>query len=448
MRRQGWIALAGLCWGAMSGAALAQTSTSVGSEKDPFDIFKNIPLSPDGAIKLTIGGQLRIRPEASRHPVFGLAAPDRNNALLIRTFLSADLQLGPNLRTFIELVSGQAPIWKGTPPAVQLDRLDFLQAYGELKLPTNMGSLLIRGGRQEMSFGSSRLVSVRESPNVHRAFDGVRVAWIASPDTRVDAFLTRPVLLDTGIFDDRSDPGQSFWGVYGTAPVPGVSALKADLYYLGLNRQDARFAQGKADEHRHTVGTRLFGKAKGFDWNFEAAYQFGSFGQADIQAWTISSEVGYSFANLPFSPRMALNADVISGDHNLHDGRLGTFNPLFPKLPYFSEANLTSPANLIDIQPNVTLTLLSTLTLNVGWNPLWKQAKADAFYGPAVTPVAGTAGGSGRYMGQQISTSLNWSPTDHLTFGGTYVAYRPGSRIRQAGGRSGSFTAGWATVSF
>lgn len=449
MRRLRRIALAGTCWLALAGAAAAEADKPDGAaEKDPFDRLKNIPLSEDGTINLSLGGQFRIRPEFSRHPVFGLAAPEHNNGLLIRSFLSADLRLGPYLRTFVEFVSGQAPIWVGTPPGTQLDRLDLQQGYGELTLPAADGKLMIRGGRQEMSFGSSRLVSVRESPNVRRAFDGVRAAWIAAPDTRIDAFLVRPVLPLAGLFDDKSDPAQAFWGVYGTSPVPGIPALKADLYYLGLNRENARFAQGTADEHRHTIGTRLFGKASGFDWNVEAAGQFGHFGQADIRAWTVSGEFGYSFSDLPFAPRLGFNADAISGDRNLRDNTLGTFNPLFPKLPYFSEANLTAPANLLDIQPNLTLTLLPKVKVTIGWNPLWKQAKADAFYGPAITPVARTAGGAGRYLGHQVSTTLEWSPSEHLTLGGTYVAYEPGDRIRQAGGRSGSFTAGWATFSF
>jgi hypothetical protein len=449
MMRPGSIVLAGALWLALAGVATAQADKAdTAPGKDPFDRLKDIPLTADGAVSLSLGGQVRLRPEFSRHPVFGLAAPDHNNGLLVRSFLSADLQLGPYLRAFVQFASGQAPIWVVTPPGTQLDRLDLLQGYGELTLPSAAGSLMVRGGRQELSFGSSRLVSVRDSPNIRRAFDGVRTAWIASPDTRIDAFLVRPVAPQSGLFDDRSDPAQVFWGVYGTSPVPGITGLKVDLYYLGLNRERSRFAQGTADEHRHTVGARLFGKAGAFDWNVEGAYQFGRFGRADIQAWMVSAVVGYSFADLPFSPRIGLNADAISGDGNLRDGRLGTFNPLYPRLPYFSEANLVGPANLIDIQPNLTLTLLPTLKLTLGWNPLWKQAKADAFYGPTIAPVARTAGGAGRYLGHQVSTTLEWSPSEHLTLGGTYVAYEPGDRIRQAGGVSGSFAAGWATVAF
>jgi hypothetical protein len=415
---------------------------------DPFDPLKWIPLNNAGSAYLTLGGELRARYEAARDPVFGLAAPRRNDYTLLRSFLFADLHLGPHARAFLELGSGFAPGWAGTPPPTQKDELDILQAFGELTLPMADGKLMLRGGRQEISLGSSRLVSVRESPNIRRAFDGVRAAWIGTGDTRIDAFLLRPVAPRSGVFNDGRDPAQLFWGAYATAAVPAVPGLKADLYYLGLERDEARFAQGVANERRHTLGARLFGKRGGFDWNVEAAYQFGSFGTAAIRAWTVSANLGYSFADLPFSPRLGLNADAISGDRNPRDNRLGTFNPLFPKLPYFSEANLAAPANLLDLQPNLTLALTPRLNLTLGWNPLWKQAEADAFYAPPLSPVRGSTGGTGRFIGQQTSLALTWSATEHLTIGGTYVHYTPGERLKQAEARSGEFLAGWAQLTF
>jgi hypothetical protein len=415
---------------------------------DLLDPLKWLPLNEDGSWYVTLGGELRARYESSRQPVFGLGAPTRNDYLLTRSFLFADVHFGPHLRSFVELVSGLSPGWAGTPPPTQRDQLDLLQGFAEVSLPLSGGSLMLRGGRQEMSFGSSRLVSVRESPNVRRSFDGFRAGWSGPQDLRIDAFLVRPVAPQTGIFNDSRDPAQAFWGVYATTAIPAVQGLKADIYYLGLERENARFAQGVGTERRQTVGTRLFGKRDGFDWNIEAAFQFGSFGTADIRAWTVSSDVGYRLADLPFSPRLGLRADAISGDGNLRDNKLGTFNPLFPKLPYFSEANLAAPANLLDIQPNLTLALTAKLDFTIGWNPLWKQAKADAFYTTPLSPTRGTAGGTGRFIGQQTSATLSWAATDQLTIGGTYVQYTPGERVKQAGGRSGEFAAAWAQLIF
>lgn len=415
---------------------------------DAFDPIKWIPLSADGSWYMTLGGELRERFESSRNSLFGLALPARNDYLLQRAYLFADVHYGPNFRTFVEIASGLTPGWNGTPPATQKNDLDLLQGFGELTFAAETGDVMLRAGRQEMSYGSSRLVSVRDSPNFRRAFDAVRGTWNVSKGLRVDAFISRPVALQPGVFDDGTDESQTFWGVYATAPVPGVSGLKADLYYFGLDRRNAAFAQGVAIEHRETLGTRLFGKRDGFDWNLEGAFQFGSFGASRIRAWTASADVGYTFANMPFSPRLGLKADAVSGDKNLKDGTLGTFNPLFPKLPYFSEANLVAPMNLLDIQPNVTLAITPKVSLNVGWNPFWKQETADAVYSSALAPIKGTAGGADRFIGQQTSATLAWAATTHLTIAGTYVHYTPGERIKLVGGREGDFVAVWAQFLF
>jgi hypothetical protein len=215
---------------------------------------------------------------------------------------------------------------------------------------------VVRAGRQAMSFGSPRLASVRESPNIRRAFDGLRTIWTGN-DLKIDGFTVRPMPPKRGSFNDSSDQSQAFWGVHAPAPVPAMPELKVDLQSLGLERGDADFAQGTATEHRQTVGARLFGKRAGIDWELEGAFQLFTFPSADIRAWTISSDVGYTLANWPLSPRMGLRTDAISGGHDLGNDTLGTFNPLFPKLPCFSDANLAAPANLLDIQPNLTLFL-------------------------------------------------------------------------------------------
>lgn len=413
--------------------------------KSPFDTLKAIPLVADGSSTLTLGGELRERYEYTRNPQFGLKAPGENDYLLQRASIYADAHIGPNFRTFVGLVSGLAPGWSGTPPATQEDRLDLLQAFGEATVPFGSSVFALRGGRQELSLGSSRLVGVRESPNIRREFDGARGWWADNSGDRIDAFLVRPVTLEGGTFDDEPDGSQLFGGLYSTWALPMTGV---DLYYLGLQRDDARFSQGTGDERRHSVGLRLFGQREAIDWNLEGVYQWGSFGSDAIQAWTASADVGYTLGDVMFSPRLGLKADAISGDGDLNDGTLRTFNPLFPKLPYFSDANLVEPANLLDLQPNVTMALAPGVTANVAWNPLWKDETADAFYVPPLVPASGTANSDGRFIGQQVSTGIEWKATDRLTLAATYVHFEPSSATREAGGQSGDFAAASVKVRF
>jgi hypothetical protein len=426
---------------------------------DLFDPIKWIPLLKDGAWFLTLGGELRERVQAVRHPAFGLPSPMSNLDVFHRTFLFADLHLGPHVRTFVEFVNGETRGSTTKPSTFEQDPLDVLQAFADVMVPVGTSDFTLRVGRQQMTFGSARLVSFREAPNVRRAFDGGRAFWKAKNGQRLDVFLVRPVTPQLGVFDDIADRTQVFWGVYATSPVPPVSILSLDLYYLGLDRQDAPFAQGLAHERRHTVGARLFGKRNAFDWDVEdfdfdshgssevqsrfdwdveGAFQFGSFGTADTRAWMVSSNWGYTFSELSRSPRLGLKADAASGDSNLHDNRLGTFNPLFPALLYYSPVRLFEPSNLLNLQPTLAADLAKSVKANVAWNALWRENQADAFYAPPLVPVRGTAT-SDRFIGQQTSANMAWKATAHLTIAGNYTHFIPGSSVRAAGGRSGDF---------
>src|SRR5262249_48825881 len=149
---------------------------------------------------------------------------DDSGYLLERYMLHADVHLGETTRFFVQLKSGIETGRLGGPRPPDEDKLDVNQAFVDFKFDLGDGrSLTVRGGRQEMAFGSSRLVSFREGPNVRQSFDGVRVfalvgAW------RVDGFVTKPVETDLGVFDDAPDHTRTFWGVYTTgpfSPLPG-----------------------------------------------------------------------------------------------------------------------------------------------------------------------------------------------------------------------------------
>src|SRR5262249_24279650 len=138
-------------------------------------------------------------------------------------------------------------------------------------------------------------------------------SFYESPDLRVDAFATKPVVTQEGVFDDYSDPDQSFWGLYGVAPVRAVPGLNVDAYYLGLSRENAKFSSGTANQMVHSVGTRLWGQRANWDYNTEGVFQFGSFGSRGIRAWTLASKTGYTITGSWGPLRFGLQADVASG---------------------------------------------------------------------------------------------------------------------------------------
>lgn len=399
----------------------------------PLDALKCVPLAPDTT--LTLGGEVRERAEFVRNPGFGLEQ-DSDTVLLHRAMLHADLRIADRARLFVQLGAFGFTGRAGEREPFDLDRLDIVQGFVDLSAPLGGGQATLRAGRQEISFGSSRLVGVREGPNVRRAFDGARVFW-SGGENRIDAFYVRPVAIESGVFDDRTDHTEAFWGAYATVVVAGP--VKADLHYFGLRRDQGRFLAGLANERRHSVGARLFGESGGFDWDWEAVYQFGRFGDQQIRAWTVATDTGYTFSAVPLSPRIGLKADIASGDGSPGDGRLGTFNALYPKLPYFSEANLIAPANIVDVHPSITLDLGSGLGLDLGWNALWRHTTTDAIYGAPFNLVPGIAGQPGRFVGHQAIAGADWRAAPGLTFSGQYVHFWLGESLRRAGGRDVDF---------
>ncbi|MCI0746511.1 MAG: alginate export family protein [Verrucomicrobia subdivision 3 bacterium] len=396
---------------------------------DWLDPVKFVPL--DGTnVYFSFGGEARLKYELYSEPVFNQQPADDNGFLLQRYLLHADLRATPHFRAFGQLQSSLEDFRNGGPRPTDRDDLDLHQAFFDARLPlVDDDSLTLRGGRQEMAYGSQRLISVRESPNNRLAFDAVRVLAHVG-EWQADAWVAQPVEIDTGIFDDQRISETTFGGGYVSGPVQFVPGLRADFYYLGISRENATYARGTADEVRHSLGTRLFGKHGALDWNFEFVGQFGTFGNADILAWTAASDTGWTFADLKTKPRFFLRADIASGDHGGSD--LGTFNPLFPRGAYFNEAALIGPQNLMDLQPGVDFALTKTLKLTTSCDFVWRESLDDGVYGVALNLQVPPGASRERYVGTFPSVTLSWRAQRHLSFTVNYVAYVFGDFVTQS----------------
>lgn len=394
------------------------------------DSLKYLPFDTNGNCYASLGGEARLKYEYYSEPVFNQRPADDDGFLLQRYLLHADLHATPHFRVFTQLQSSLEDDRNGGPRPTDRDDLDLHQAFADVHVPwDDDGSLTLRAGRQEMAYGSQRLVSVRESPNNRLAFDAVRVLTQLG-EWRADVWLGQPVEIDHGMFDDQRIEETTFWGAYFTGPLSFIPGLRADFYYLGLSRDNARFARGTADETRHSLGTRLFGKHGALDWNFEFVGQFGTFGNDDILAWTAASDTGWTFADAPLKPRTFLRADIASGDHG--GSNLGTFNPLFPRGAYFNEASLIGPQNLMDLQPGVEFAVTKSVKLTTSCDFVWRESLDDGVYGVALNLQVPPGASRERYVGTFPAVSLSWQAQRHLNVTVHYVAYLFGDFVTQS----------------
>ncbi|MBO0395231.1 alginate export family protein [Stenotrophomonas hibiscicola] len=340
----------------------------------------------------------------------------------------ARLQLG------VHAENGKA----GGPGRTDSGALDVQQAYWRWQ----RGGFHLQLGRQEAGYGSSRLLSVRDGPNIRLAFDGARAGWKGRLGT-LDLMALRPLENRPGAFDDRGERGAHLWGAYATT-ARGRGPGQWDLYLLDYRREGARFAAGSGTERRQTLGARWFGQFGALDWNSELVAQGGELqtvaGTLDVRAWTLATDTGWRWTERPLQPRLGLKADIASGDGKLHDGRLGTFNALFPKSAYFSEASLLAPANLMDLQPTLTLRLHHAVTTELGVQMAWKQRRADAVYTTPAPLLAlpGSAGGA-RRIGTQYKSETRWQASKHWQWQLQLAWVDAGPALKQAGGQDTLF---------
>jgi Alginate export len=349
----------------------------------------------------SVGGEMRQQYERFANEEWGAAPRDDSGYLLQRYLLRAEAALGHRVRAAGEIKSGIELGRNGGPRLPDEDRADVHQAY----LEVGVGRTQWRAGRQELQFGSSRLVSIRDL-NVRQSFDAGRLT-VAREPWRVDAFAGWPAQTRVGAWDDAPDRDRMLWGVYGVRLLGAPRTSGVDVYYFGYRRKEARFDSGVGDERRHSLGTRLWGVAGAFDYNVEIVGQAGTFGSARIRAWTVASDIGWHPASFPQS-RLGLRADVTSGDSNPDDDRLGTFNALFPRGAYFGLIASTGPANHFDLHPQFETTIDRRLTLMADWLFLWRTETSDGLYSVSGRLLRASAGTSAHFVGHAPGLKLQW----------------------------------------
>ena len=406
---------------------------------DVWDPLKYLVLDRRLSVYLTLGIDIRERYEYFHNLNWGRDPSGPAGYLIQRVMPYTDLHFGRHVRAYFQLTSNL--VWGRDPRPLDRDDLDLLQAFSEL----TFGSFSVRGGRQEIQYASSRLVSIREGPNVRLSFDGVRIMQRIR-EWQIDGFALVPVRVLPGVFDDGAEPGQWFWGVYATGPAL-AQRLGIDAYYLGLFRATADFDQQTGRELRHTIGTRIWGEPAGFDYNIELVYQTGSFGAGKINAWMVASDTGYTIKQIPTKPRVGVQVNAESGDDDPSKPDLQTFNPLFPRGSYFSEANLIGPLNLVDVHPALTLKPVEDLSITVDWDFFWRESLADGLYLPSSVLQVPGVGNPERYVGSQGAVLVRWQATRHILLAGTYSHFFAGQFLQFARlGNDVDFVGLWITL--
>lgn len=361
---------------------------------------------------ITAGGEIREWVEATRHVQFG---PASDAEWMQRARLHLDVPLDP-IRIFIEPISG-LEAGRDTARPSDRDELDLHTAYLDVR---TTGSYL-RFGRQELAFGSGRLLDTRDGPNIRASYDGAR-AHLAIDQLSLDTFVAREVAITPGVLDDRARD-RAIWGSWLTYAAP---RLTVDAYALGTHHV-ATFQRIAGDEVRHTLGMRVRVTAGRRAGELETAIQRGEISGTPIRAWLIGGEYVEHW--------LVVGGGITSGDAG--HGALGTFSPLSFRAAYFGYLAANGASNEVGLHVAATHSI-ARLTLRGELWQFWRQRTTDAIYGLTGAVIAPPGD---RTIGTQLEALATYR-LDRYTFGVVIAEF-----VAHAG-HDITYVASWARCTF
>jgi alginate export protein len=291
----------------------------------------------------------------------------------------------------------------------------------------------VRVGRQELRYGERRLVGNSNWQNTARSFDAIR-ATFRHKALRLDAFAASVVLQRDGKFD-RSVPGNNLYGLYAGLENMVPNAV-LEPYFFWRRAPNAVSETGTHGILNFaTFGFRLAGKLPArFDYGTEMARQAGSLVNNHVAAWAGHWLLGYTLAAILYEPRIVAEYNYASGDRNPHDGRLETFDQLYPtnhdKLGFAEQVGWK---NVHHIRSGVEFKPGAKWLAVAKYNSWWLASPRDALYNARGAVVARVVDGSaGRYVGQGLDFEATFDASKQIQLIGGFAYLFPGTFLKKA----------------
>jgi len=285
------------------------------------------------------------------------------------------------------------------------DTFDLRQAYLEF----HVKEVKVFAGRQELKYGSERLLGISDWTNTSRTWDGF--LGRVGDKNRIDVFATSVVTVHPTSLD-KHGAGLTFFGAVGTIGtwVPHV-AIQPFVFVKALPRvQGANNVFGT--QTTVTPGFEAAGDLPdGFNFDALWAIQRGSFSNESVEASAGFVKAGYRAAHLAWQPRLRGEYDYASGNPHTDPLRMGTFDQQYPSNHNaFGLTDLFGFQNIKEDRINLDLTPTKHLALLFQQEWLQVSSRHDNVYsGSAGTVVkAPTAGFLSDDIGREFDASAKY----------------------------------------
>ncbi|WP_447978971.1 alginate export family protein [Candidatus Nitrospira bockiana] len=320
--------------------------------------------------RLTISGDMRVRPELRTNSNFGVSQTGTGRVAGANDFyvqqwfrLGIDYAISPDVDFFVQpqwaknwgaanntITAGAGCSAGGSICANdafqngQADSLFLRQAFIMIR---NLGvqNLSLKAGRQMIVMGNHRLFGHFDWANTGFTHDGVTLqytqptwefwgGWLRPMETDFNVFGTQstsfgvmPQGAPTSSFAKAGADADIFFTRFVFKPMAGLSFEPLWVYFknsatqgAGLSAANSVLAAHANDQARHNVGARLALRQGIFDGTVEGYWQFGSMGvgasgqRVHINAYALAAEAGVTLAAIPWSPRLGIEFNYASGD--------------------------------------------------------------------------------------------------------------------------------------
>jgi len=428
--------------------------------------------------KLTISGDLRVRPEFRNNGRFGISDPMsgavKNNTFMVQQWarLGFNYSISPDVTFFFQAqhsknwgTDSRAPngAWRADANGTA-GTIFARQAY---MLVRNflVPNLTIKAGRQLVVWGNHRMFGHFDWNNVGWTHDGLTANYKLSKSTNLQVGWLRT--------QERNCTGPTTGNCIGGTQVGGVDAtddgdvvfVRAPMKVAGLvleptyiwhnggtggdsNASMPSGAPRPANQDRHTVGGRAVKKfAAGgarIDATLEGYYQFGEIGAGDdsmdIEAFAFHIDGGVTLP-VPMQPRLSAEFNTASGNKN--DGKWRSFDQLYPTnhihfgyMDRMSWKNMNHVAVGLQMRPN------ADSHFEVTGHLFSLQEASDSLYhaGQAAIGFVNARGASSTDIGEEVDVVYThfFTPGNHVAWQVGASVFLPGERMDQAAGGNAS----------
>ncbi len=386
--------------------------------------IKFTKLNANATSYLSNGCEVRYQFQHLTNEDWGDIPVESYNSFYTRFLYHTDFHFSKHFRFFNQFNSTFAEGRVTPNRPIDQNVLDIQQIFFDVN---PLESLTFRFGRQELLYGSQRLIAVREGPNNRQSYDAAKIFW-KKKNLKIDAYYSHPVRVQQAMFDDKFNEQEKLWSTYTVwNAIPKIHNI--DIYYIGYYNQSKRYNSGIGEEVRHSVGTRIWRKSNTWNYDFEALYQFGSWGNQYINAYTASIDLNYTFDKRKTEPTIGVKTEIISGDKSKNDNQLNTFNPLFPRGAYFGLAALIGPVNLIDFHPNFSFKPFKYFEVSADYDVFWRYSVNEGIYGPNVMLIFDDQSTS-RFIGHQLGLALEYQPNAFIKLTPEAMWFYPGQYLK------------------